>query len=57
VKKRTEKLKSKKRMSSEVSVNNPRNPWVVSAEEEKERLRWEGQGFAEKEGFKRGMKE
>jgi len=57
VKKRTEKLKSKKRMSSEVSVNNPRNPWGVSAEEEKERLRWEGQGFAEKEGFKRGMKE
>jgi len=45
---------SKKRICSEVTVNDLGNH-VVSPEEEKERRQWEG--FAEKEGFKPGMKE
>jgi len=47
------KLKSKKGINSEVS-NSPGNPWSQSC---RRRGRLQLEGFAEKEGFKHGMKE
>jgi len=53
IKWKTEKV-TKKRICSEVLVNSPGNPWSQSGRR-KGRLRCEG--FAEKKGFKPGVKE
>jgi len=49
---KTEKVKSKKRICSEVSINSPGNPCSQSWRR-KGRLHW----FVEKEGFKPALKE
>jgi len=46
---KTEKLKSRKQICSEITVNSPGNPCSKILRKKKEGLWWEG--FAEKEGF------